>query len=91
MRDEHGVKDQLDRTYIDGDMTLSIIASNRVFLHHCLHFLDVKFTFRTDCFKFNLLRLHPINHSPQDPTYQDQDPKRTILLSRADVAVHPAT
>ena len=28
-----------------------------------------------------------MDHSPQDPTHQDQDPKRTILLSRADVGV----
>ena len=40
-----------------------------------------------------------MDHPPQDPTHQDQDPKRTILLSRADVGaprdkeaiIHPDT
>ena len=34
-----------------------------------------------------------MEHSPQDPTRQDQDPKRMILLSCTDVAacMYPAT
>ena len=86
-RDGRRVKDQLDRTDIDGDMALLIIASNCVFLHHCLHFLDLKFKFRTYLLNSILLWSYPMDHSPQDPTCQDQDSKRMTLLSRSDVAV----
>ena len=89
-RDERRVKNQLDRTHIDGDMALSIITSNRVFLHHLLHFPDLKLKLNL-FFKLDLLQSYPMNHFPQDPTNQDQDPKRMIFPSRPDVAVRPAT
>ena len=42
-------------------------------------------------FKFDLLRSYLMDHSPQDPIHQDQDPKRMILLSHSGVVVHPVT
>ena len=46
-------------------------------------FLKVKFKFQTYSLNSILLRSYPTDHYPQDPTHQDQDPNRIILLSLA--------